>query len=155
MFLWCILYQRRRWLLPRLRWRMHAKYPANNGAHASIYSEGAWRRPRYSSVESISLPTLRKLFILNSRSKNVRKFSMFSKFSLKIYNYWNISVICQKSDKRKIEMKSTSREIALCDYFHLVWKKFKSWMSRKLIFRFYFSFEFLVWKRFTSFYSFW
>lgn len=85
-FLWCILYQRRGWLLPRLRWRMYAKYPANNGAHAGIYSEGAWRRPRYSSVESISLPSLRKLFISNSRSKISEKFqSFFSKFSLKVF----------------------------------------------------------------------
>ena len=63
---------------------------------------------------------------------------------------------------RKIGMKSPSREkiCFVCDYFHLVWKKFKSWMSRNFFeffenFRFHFSFEFLVWKRFTSFYSFW
>ena len=91
--LWCLLYQRRRWLLPRLRWRMYAKYPANNGAHACFYSEGAWRRPRYSSVESISLPSLRKLFISNS------KFRKSPKKILKIFieNFLNFSGILKKS----------------------------------------------------------
>ena len=94
-FLWCILYQRRGRLLPRLRWRMYAKCRTNNGAHASIYSEGAWRRPRYSSVESISLPSLRKLFISNSRSKISEKFKKFFSqnfhwkfFILKYFGYF-------------------------------------------------------------------
>ena len=121
MLLWCILYQRRRWLLPRLRWRMYAKYPANNGAHAGIYSEGAWRRPRYSSVESISLPSLRKLFISNS------KFRKFPKFFLKIFteNFWNFSEISKiLLDLEKLVWKAPQEKICfVCDYFHLVWKK--------------------------------
>ena len=119
--LWRILYQRRRWLLPRLRWRMYAKYPANNGAHAGIYSEGAWRRPRYSSVESISLPSLRKLFISNSKFRKSPKY--FSKIFTE--NFWNFSEISKiLLDLEKLVWKAPQEKICfVCDYFHLVWKK--------------------------------
>ena len=58
--------------------------------------------------------------------------------------------------------KPLKRNCFVCDYFHLVWKKnlkveWIEFFSKFFFenFRFYFSFEFLVWKRFTSFYSFW
>ena len=154
--LWRVLYQRRRWLLPRLRRRMYAKYPANNGAHAGFYSEGAWRRPRYSSVESISLPSLRKLFISNSKISKIFLQNFHRKFLDFFEDFQNFTWF------RKIGMKSPSRENLLCVWllsFSLKKNLKVEWVEIFFEFfenfRFYFSFEFLVWKRFTSFYSFW
>ena len=87
-----------------------------------------------------------EIFLQNFHRKFLKFFGDFQNFT------WFI----------KIGMKSPSRENLLCVWllsFSLK-KKFKSWMSRNFFeffenFRFYFSFEFLVWKRFTSFYSFW